>query len=141
MLDPEKDYPLAQKHPDWVTSPSGVPLNEITLDKALAGDIDANDLRIAPPTLRAQADIAEASGQPALAANLRRAAELTDIPNDKLLEVYTALRPHRATRDELEALCNELETQYGASETVRFIRTAIPIYEAKRLFKRGNRST
>ncbi len=141
MLDPEKDYPLAQKHPDWVMSPSGIPLNDITMDKALAGDIDANDLRIAPPTLRAQADIAEASGQPALAANLRRAAELTDIPNDKLLEVYNALRPHRATREELESLCNELETQYGARETVRFIRTAIPIYEAKLLFRRGNRST
>lgn len=141
MLDPEKDYPLAQKHPDWVTSPSGIPLNDITLDKALAGDIDANDLRIAPPTLRAQAEIAEASGQPALAANLRRAAELTEIPNDKLLEVYNALRPHRATRQELEALCDELESKYGATETVRFIQTALPIYDAKFLFRRGNKTT
>ena len=141
MLDPEKDYPLAQKHPDWVMSPSGIPLNDITMDKALAGDIDANDLRIAPPTLRAQADISEASGQRALAANLRRAAELTDIPNDKLLEVYNALRPHRATREEVEALCDELEKRYGATETVRFIRTAIPVYEAKFLFRRGNRNT
>lgn len=136
-MDPETDYPLAEKHPEWVASPSGVPLREITLEKAISGEIGGDDLRITAETLRRQADIAAAAGQPALAANLRRAAELTAIPNEKLLEVYNAMRPHRATKAELEALCDELETGYGARETAAFVRSAIPVYEAKRLFRRG----
>lgn len=137
MTDPRQDYPLAQKHPEWVVSPSGIPLQDITLEKVLAGEIDIDDLRITAETLRRQADIAEASGQGALAANLRRAAELTTIPNEKLLDVYNAMRPQRSTRQELETLCEELETGYGAHETAAFIRTAIPVYESKQLFRRN----
>jgi propanediol dehydratase small subunit len=136
MLDPEKDYPLAQKHPDWVTSPSGIPLRDITLDNVLSGKIAANDLRITPDTLRKQADIAAAAGQPALAANLRRAAELTGVPNGRILQVYNAMRPHRSTRQELETLCDELERDYGAEETAAFIRAVIPLYDARQLFRR-----
>jgi len=136
VLDPQKDYPLSQKHPEWVSTPSGIPLNEVSLDRVVSGEIDAGDLRITPETLRRQADIAEAAGQRALAGNLRRAAELTGVPNEKILAVYNALRPHRATRQEVEALCTELEQVYHASETAAFIRSALPLYEEKHLFKR-----
>ncbi|MBI4551321.1 MAG: diol dehydratase small subunit [Candidatus Latescibacteria bacterium] len=135
-VDPSRDYPLAEKHPDWVRAPSGLSFQEITLEKVLAGEVGVDDLRITAETLRRQADIAEASGYAALAANLRRAAELTTVPNERLLAVYNALRPHRATRQEVDTLCDELETLYGACETVAFIRTAIPVYEAKGLFRR-----
>lgn len=134
-VDPSQDYPLAQRHPEWVTSPSGLPFQEITLKKVLAGEVSVDDLRITAETLRRQAEIAEATGRAALAANLRRAAELTTVPNERLLAVYNALRPRRATRQELEALCDELEATYGAAETVAFIRAAIPVYEAKGLFR------
>ena len=136
MNDPRDDYPLAEKHPDQVTTPSGIPLTDITLDRVLAGDIGDDDLRITAESLRKQADIAAASGQSALAANLRRAAELTAIPNETLLEVYNAMRPHRSTKQELETLCNTLEITYGAEETAGFIRSAIPVYESKQLFRR-----
>ena len=136
MTDPRDDYPLAEKHPDQVTSPSGIPLRDITLNRVLAGEIDNDDLRITADSLRKQADIAAASGQTALAANLRRAAELTAIPNEILLEVYNAMRPHRSTKQELETLCDTLQDTYGAEETVGFIRSAIPIYESKQLFRR-----
>ena len=135
MNDPRDDYPLAEKHPDLVTTHSGVPLADITLERVLAGEVGNDDLRITADSLRKQADIAAASGQSALAANLRRAAELTAIPNGTLLEVYNAMRPHRSTKQELEMLCNTLENTYGAEETAGFIRSAIPVYESKQLFK------
>ena len=43
MTDPRHDYPLAQKHPEWVVSPSGIPLQDITLEKVLTGEIDVDD--------------------------------------------------------------------------------------------------
>ncbi|MBT5876978.1 MAG: propanediol dehydratase small subunit PduE, partial [Candidatus Latescibacteria bacterium] len=33
MTAPIEDYPLAEKQPDQVKSPSGIPLNEITLER------------------------------------------------------------------------------------------------------------
>ena len=136
MTAPIEDYPLAEKQPDQVKSPSGIPLNEITLERLLQGDIENDDLRITDESLRKQAEIAQASNQHALAANLRRAAELTVIPNDVLLDVYNAMRPHRSTEQELEALCCALLETYQATETAAFIRSAVSVYRNNQLFRR-----
>jgi propanediol dehydratase small subunit len=75
----------------------------------MAGELAAADLRIHPDTLRHQADVAEGHGNPQLAANLRRAAELSALGDDELLAVYEALRPGRSTGEELEELAARLE--------------------------------
>ena len=59
-----------------------------------------------------------------LAENLRRAAELAVIPNERLLEIYEALRPRRSTYQELSALADDLETRYTAPANARFGRQA-----------------
>ena len=68
-----------------------------------------------------------------MAANLLRAAELTDVPNDELLKIYEMLRPERASFDELTRLADYLETTYGARENAAFIREAADVYRERGL--------
>ena len=60
-------------------------------------------MRATPATLRMQAEVALAAGRTQLAASFERAAELAVVPDELLLEVYTALRPRRATVREAAA--------------------------------------
>lgn len=46
--------------------------------------------------------------------NFERAAELTAVPDDRILEIYNALRPYRSTKDELMAIADDLENRYQA---------------------------
>lgn len=126
------DYPLGARQPHGVTTPGGLPLADVTLENARAGRLDATDLRATPATLRRQADVARAAGRPQLADNLERAAELADVPEDELLEIYTALRPRRATATELEAWAARLEGR-GAARSAAFVREAAGVYEARGL--------
>ena len=72
--------------------------------------------------LRQQADISELAGRPSLARNLRRGAELVEIPDEVLLEVYELLRPGRASSAaELLAAAQRLRADYGAEDTARLI--------------------
>ena len=71
-------------------------LTDITLDAVMAGDVTMEDLRITPEALRAQAEIARDAGRPTLALNFERAAELVDVPQDFIMQVYELLRPGRA---------------------------------------------
>ncbi len=103
------DYPLAEKMPERLRTPSGLPFEEITLDAVLAGKIRMEDLRVTAEALELQAQVAEAAGRRQLAENLRRAAELVDVPEDEILKIYTALRPGRAAREELLDLAAELD--------------------------------
>ena len=66
---------------------------------------------------------------------MRRAAELTDIPNQRLLEIYEALRPRRRTYFQLLALSQEIAGMYGADETARYIREAADAYRDTGLLK------
>ena len=79
---------------------SGRPLTEITIRSAVQ-EIFPADLRIHPDTLRRQASVAEQHGNPQLADNLRRAAELAPSGDDEVLAVYEALRPGRSSLAEL----------------------------------------
>ena len=49
------------------------------------------------------------------------------------LELYTALRPRRATAIELEAWAERLEHELGAARTAAFVREALRVYEQRGL--------
>ena len=129
-----EDYPLGARRPELVTTTAGTPLGEVTLDALLDGRISGDELRATPETLRRQADVARAAGRPALADNLARAAELATVPDDVILEVYTALRPHRSTEAELRAWTDRLETELGAPLTAGFVADACAVYAERGLF-------
>jgi len=135
-LDPGADYPLAQRRPDLVRTATGLSLEEINLDKAETGKISFNDIKIRPETLEYQAQIAEAVGRPQLAGNIRRAAEMTRISDERLLEIYEALRPYRSTKKELLDIAGELESQYQARACAALVREAAEVYEKRRRLKR-----
>ena len=87
---------------------SGKPVPSLTLDAIRAGEIGVADLRIHPDTLERQAVVANKHGNPQLAQNLRRAAELTRLPDDEVLAIYEALRPGRSSAAQLTALAGSL---------------------------------
>ena len=87
---------------------SGKPVPSLTLDAIRAGEIGVADLRIHPDTLERQAVVANKHGNPQLAQNLRRAAELTRLPDDEVLAIYEALRPGRSSATQLTALAGSL---------------------------------
>jgi propanediol dehydratase small subunit len=105
----------------------------LTLEQLRAGKIVPDDVTISRETLLAQAERAEAEGYPQLARNFRRAAELTAIPNDVLLQTYDKLRPYRSTYYELLAMSQEIAARYDAPETGEYIRQAAEAYQAKGL--------
>jgi propanediol dehydratase small subunit len=131
-FDPNCHYPLGVRRPDLVTTPAGTPLSEVTLDAARAGRLVGTEMRATPETLSRQADIARAAGRRQLAENLERAAELAVIPDDELLEIYTALRPHRSTAADLDAWAAKLDG-LGAGRTAAFVREAAVVYAQRRL--------
>jgi len=126
-FDPTVDYPLGSRRPDLVDTPSGIALDEVTLESVRAGTVLSSDVRATPATLRRQADVARAAGRRQLADNLERAAELAGVPDDQLLEIYTALRPRRSTPDELEEWARRLEG-WNAPLTAEFVREAAGAY-------------
>ena len=121
-------YPLGRER-DAVRTPGGLLLTELVLDDER---VTPDELRATPETLRLQAEVAEASGRSALAANLRRAAELATLPQDAVLAIYTALRPRRSTAAELERWAVEL-ADGGAPLTAAFVREAAEVYAARGL--------
>jgi len=132
-FDPIADYPLGSQRPDLVRTPGGLGLEELTLDALRSGRLDASEMRATAETLELQAQVARAAGRAQLAANLERAAELTAVPDEVILEVYTALRPHRSTADELERWAERLETEFQATMTAAFVREARAVYAKRNL--------
>lgn len=130
-LDPTVDYPLSMNRQDLLFTPNGKPIADITMEAVVSGDVTASDLRITPQTLRLQAQIAEKVGRNQLGANLRRAAEMTAISDERVLQIYNALRPNASTKSELDAIAEELETQYGATMLAGLVREAADVYERR----------
>lgn len=127
-------YPLID-HAAGLRARSGRPLGELTLDAAAAGELAIDNLQVSAETLRAQAAIARQAGYPQLAANLRRAAELTAVPNAEILRMYELLRPGRASYDELAALAGRLEADYQAPESAALVREAAQTYRERGLLR------
>ena len=143
MMDDEKSadlnsiYPVGEKNPDRVQTRNGRPLQDLTLDNLLAGHVAASDFGITAQGLRLQAAIAERAGRPNLAQNLRRGAELVEIPDNVLLEIYELLRPGRAqSADDLRATADQLRVRYGAKETASLFEEAALVYERRGIFQR-----
>jgi propanediol dehydratase small subunit len=127
----EQDYPLSEKRQDLVTTSQGRSIDDITLEAVMEGEVEADEIRVTPETLEYQAQIAESIGRPQLAANMRRAAELTAIPDDRILEIYNAMRPDRSTKDELLEIADELENEYDAQINADLVREAADVYETR----------
>jgi propanediol dehydratase small subunit len=104
------------------------------MERAVRQDLTPADLRIHPDTLRHQAAVAEEGGNPQLAANLRRAAELTAIDDEELIAVYEALRPMRSSLSQLEAIALRLET-VNAVACASLVREAAAYYKTRGLLK------
>jgi propanediol dehydratase small subunit len=111
---------------------SGRPLESVTLEAVRAGEVGPDDLRIHPETLEHQAQVAQAHGNPQLAANFRRAAELTAIDDADVMRVYEALRPRRSTFAELEEIAEWLSAR-GATMNAALVREAAQVYRRRGL--------
>ena len=135
-LNYKTDYPLAQKRRELVKTATGKSLDDITLDAIMSGAVKAEEIRITPQTLEYQAQIAESISRPQLARNMRRAGELTRVPDERVLAMYNALRPNRSTKAELLAIADELESQYSAKVCANFVREAAGVYEARDVLKK-----
>ena len=135
--DMNKIYPVGEKDPDHVRTRNSRPLRDLTLENLLAGQVSESDFQITADGLRLQAEIAGRAGRPNLAQNLRRGAELVEIPDDELLDVYELLRPGRAqSADDLRAAANQLRERYGAKETASLLEEAALVYERRGIFQR-----
>ena len=135
MSRTRKDYPLAETQPDAIAGPRGKPFAEVTLEAVLAGEVTMEDLRITPAALVAQAEIARDAGRPTLAGNFERAAELVNVPQEIIMQVYELLRPGRArTKQQLLDAAEVLRKQHGAARMAAFVEEAADTYEARGLF-------
>jgi propanediol dehydratase small subunit len=113
---------------------SGKPAEELTVAALVRDELTPDDVRIHPATLEAQATTAERHGNPQLAANFRRAAELARFAEDEILAFYEALRPRRSTMDELGALADQLAAR-EAPLCAALVREAAAAYALRGLLR------
>lgn len=126
-----RDYPLGEKSADRLKTPTGKSINDVTLEAMLDGSVTGADVRITPETLEMQAQVAESRHRPLFAANLRRAAELIAVSDERILQIYNALRPYRSTKRELLDIADELQNKYKANVTAALVREAAEVGEAR----------
>jgi propanediol dehydratase small subunit len=135
-FDP-RDYPVAERRPDLVRTPTGSAASDLTAEAFAQGRAGRADIGITPEGLRRQAAVARAHGRDRLALNFERGAELVAVPEGVLMATYELLRPGRATpRAALEAAAARLRATYGAERVAALIEEAAAVYEARGLFRR-----
>lgn len=111
-------------------------VEDLTIESLRLGTLTPQDVTIRKAKLMAQAEFAERKGYGQLARNFRRAAELTNLPNEVLMEVYEKLRPNRSSYGELLAASQELTARYDAQETGAYVREAAEVYRERGLLRR-----
>ncbi len=126
-------YPLSKNHPDLLRSKSGKAFSDITFEKVIQGKVTHEDFKTNRDTLLMQAEIAEKAGKKQFAGNLRRAAELTLVPDEEVLKIYDKLRPNRATKKELLDIADHLRSDYQANITAAFIEEIVAVYEKRNI--------
>ena len=132
----EEMYPIGEKQAERVETRGGRRLSELTLDALVAGDVGQDEFSITPAALRLQAGIARQAGRETLARNFERAAELTDVPTETIMDVYESLRPGRCrSKAELQAKATMMHKQFGATLTAALIEEAAEIYERRGIFR------
>lgn len=122
------NYPLSEKQPGRLRTPSGQNFQDVTLEAVLEGKVAMSDLRVTAEALELQAQLAAIAGRPQLAENFRRAAELAEVPEESIMLIYNALRPGRASQADLEKLADSLQRDFKASRCARFVREAAEAY-------------
>jgi len=126
-----EDFPLQEKRPELIRSKTGKKMEELTLEALMKGQINFEDFRTDPGILEYQAQIAEAAGRPQLAQNLRRAMELTALPDEEVLSLYNSLRPYRSSKAQLLGYAEHLEKTYQAIACAKLFREAAEVYEKR----------
>ncbi len=111
---------------------SGKAVDGLTVEAVRAGEVGVADLRIHPDTLERQAVVAQEHGNPQLADNLRRAAELTELPDEEVLAIYEALRPGRSTAAQLTELAASLAAR-GLPRCAALVAEAADVYARRGL--------
>lgn len=111
-----------------VTTATGKLLEELSMEAVLKDELSTDDFMISASTLIAQAEAAESAGYRLLGSNLRRAAELTQISNEEILEIYETLRPGRTSYERLVKLASRLEDALDAPRTAQLVREAAEAY-------------
>ena len=106
----------------------------LTVANAVDGKLGLTHLRMDPAVLAHQAVVAEDGGNPQLAENFLRAAELATMDDEAVMDLYEALRPHRSTGSELEALRVSLERR-GAPRCAELVRQAADAYTRRGLLR------
>lgn len=127
----KNNYPLGEKMPQNIYSQTGKQLSSMTLQQVINGELKAEDMRVSKETLLMQAEVSESVGNYAFARNLKRAAELIAVPDEKVLNIYNALRPYRSTKEELYKIADELEFEYNCIINAKFIREATDVCEKR----------
>lgn len=131
-----RDYPLAENRRDLVRGRRGKSLEDISLSALERGDVVMEDLRITDQALTLQAEIARNADRDKLAENFERAAELIDVPQDYLMEIYELLRPGRAqNRAVLQGVADTLRATYNAPRMASFIEEAAEVYDRRGFFR------
>ena len=131
----EKRFPLGRHARNSISTQSGRPLSDLTLDQVLGGSVLPQDVSINAETLKTQAEFAREAGYDQVAENLARAAEMTRIPNEELLEIYESLRPGRSTYYQLLSISQRIASMYDAELTSAYIREAADVYRDTGLLK------
>ena len=114
---------------------SGRSIDELSVEGILSGELTAEDFRIHGERLNHQAGVAEDAGYSQLAENLRRAAELTHMSNEEVLEIYNTLRPRRTSYTEMIDTADRLENEKNAPLTASLVREAAEIYLKRGIVK------
>jgi propanediol dehydratase small subunit len=113
---------------------SGSDSAELTVDRLARDELVADDVRIHPETLERQAETAAAHGNPQLAENFRRAAEMALMSEAEIMALYDRLRPHRSTAEELAATATRLD-QVPAPRCASLVREAAQVYARRGLLR------
>lgn len=116
---------------------SGRDATELTYDRLADEDLGPDDVRIHPETLGHQAEVAQAHGNPQLAANFRRAAELALLTEDEVMALYEALRPRRSSAEELAVLVDRLRA-VPAPMCAALVTEAAEVYARRGLLRTGS---
>jgi len=114
---------------------SGRRLNELRIEDVLGGALSSEDFRISAETLCRQAQTARDAGYRQVAENFLRAAELTRLSNEDVLNIYDKLRPGRTTYPEMKAIAERLESDFDAPLTAAFVREAAEVYLKRGIVK------
>ncbi|SET18513.1 propanediol dehydratase small subunit [Natronincola peptidivorans] len=128
-------YSLSHNSKESIRSKTGKTLKDITIENIMKGKISADDIKISKEALKKQGDIAKKHGRQQMQQNFNRASELTEVPDELILEIYDKLRPYRATKQELLEMARTLKNQYGAIDCGKMIEESALVYEKRGILK------